>query len=223
MPNFYDKKFSPLFADLSKAQIEELLRAVQATTSQYLENQTILHESDPISSIGWIESGEVQILNDDFFGNRNILAKLKSGDIFAETFVMIGMKSMPVSVISSVDSTITWIPYEQLVNPFCISPEVHSLVIRNLLRMMAKKNRYLNQKIQILTRRTLREKLLWYLASEAKLQGKECFEIPFNRQELADFISVDRSAMSRELSKLRKEGILNFHRKNFELLDNKSS
>ena len=154
----------------------------------------------------------------DFYGNRNIVASVHQGQLFGEAFACGDIKILPVSAFATEDSIIMLINYRKILTICSNCCQFHNKLIYNMLRIVANKNIFLTQKIEFLSKRTTKEKVLGYLAQEAKKAGSGSFSIPFNRQELADFLFVDRSALSNELSKLRKEGILEFHKNNFTLL-----
>ena len=160
----------------------------------------------------------MQILREDYYGNRSILSVIHPAQLFAEVFVCAGLESMPVSVIAASDCRIMLLDCRKVLTTCQNSCVFHNRLIRNLLHIMAAKNLMLNQKLELTSRRTTREKLMTYLTQEAKHAGSNCFTIPFDRQQLADYLGVDRSAMSTELGKLKKEGRLDFHKSSFKLL-----
>ena len=152
------------------------------------------------------------------YGNRSILAKLDAGNLFGESFALAEIKTLPVSVISTTDSELLFIECQKLATPCTNACSFHSKLIQNMLGIVSKSNISLTKKIEYSSKRTTREKLLAYLSSEAQKADNNKFSIPFNRQELADYLTVDRSAMSAELSKLRNDGFINYNKNNFELL-----
>lgn len=210
------KKVS-LFDGIGENEIETMLKCFCARTTHYNKNESVLLEGDPAESIGIVLSGRVQILKDDFYGDRSIVASAAEGEIFAEAFACAGVQSLPVSVFASEESTVMFIAYRKLMTPCHEACAHHNRLIRNLLHTVARKNMVLNQKLEVLSKRTTKEKLIAYLSHEAKKAGKNRFEIPYNRQELADYLGVDRSAMSAELSKLRDAGVIEFQRSRFRL------
>lgn len=208
----------PLFSGICKNDLEKLLECFNAKKRKFKKNEIIFDEGDKINFVGIILSGSINIFKDDFFGNRNILSKAGRGSIFGEAIVCSGQNSSPVGIIAAENVEVLFIKYEKMVNT-CPSPcGFHSRLIINMLTNLAKNNISLTTKFEYITQRTTREKVLAYLSDRAKIHKKRKFEIPFNRQELADFLSVERSALSAELSKMRNEGILNFDRNLFELL-----
>lgn len=160
---------------------------------------------------------QVQVVKLDYLGNRNILTELSTSEIFAETLACVGVKSSPVSVLSVTASEILFIDYSKIITACTSACVFHAKLIENMLRLIAAKNLLLNQKIELISKRTTREKLLTYFAFQAEKAGNKSFTIPFTRAETADFLCVDRSAMSRELCKLRDEGLLQFSKNSFTL------
>lgn len=219
MENYYDiLKKVELFEGIDENDYESILSCLYARTVHYNKNQNVFHKDDPVTNAGIILSGQVQVLKEDYYGNRSIVTKLTKGALFGETFVCADIKKLPVSVIAEAESEILFIDYQKLIHSCKSTCAFHSRLIYNMLRIVARKNIMLNQKIELLSKRTTREKLLAYLAAEAQKAGNNNFLIPFNREELADYLSVDRSAMSAELGRMRDDGLIQFHKNNFTLL-----
>lgn len=216
----YDKILlqSPLFADINKADFAKCLGCLGAKVKSYAKNQLIFTEGDPATSIGIVLSGEVQIIKEDYYGNRSIVALIEPAQIFAEAFACAQIKTLPVSVISVCDSEIMLIDYGRIMTTCTDSCEFHNRLIHNLLRVVAMNNILLNRKIELVSKRTTKEKLMAYLMSEAKQAGNRFFTIPYSRQELADYLGVERSAMSAELGKLRDEGLIEFQKSRFKMI-----
>ena len=207
----------PLFSGICKNDLEKLLECFNAKQRNYKKGEIVFDEGDKISSIGIILSGSINIFKEDFFGNRNILSKVNSGSMFAEAVLCAGNEKSPVGIIAAENVEILFIKYEKIVNT-CQTPcSFHSKLLRNMLTALARKNILLTTKIEHITQRTTKDKVLSYLHDQAKKCQKSKFKIPFNRQELADFLSVERTALSAELSKMRDDGILNFEKNLFEL------
>ena len=171
-----------------------------------------------IARFGIVLSGQVQVVQDDYYGNRSILAHIGPGNLFGESFANGDIETLPVSVIATADSELLFIDCHKLASPCSRACVFHGKLIHNMLRIVSMKNVVLTQKLEFTSKRTTREKLLSYLSFEAQKTGGSSFLIPYNRQELADYLFVDRSAMSAELSKLRNDGILKFDKNRFELL-----
>lgn len=206
-----------LFKDVQDDQIEQLLMHLKAFQKTYKKNETIIRKGENIETVGIILKGEVHVMQSDYWGNTNILMDLQENEIFAEAYACIDDQDMGVSVEASQDCEILFIHVKSILNPCPYSCSSHKILFRNLLNTIARKNIFLNDKISLMSKKTIREKVLSYLSNEALRNNSKIFKIPYNRQELADFLGVDRSALSHELSKMQNEGILSFHKNSFQL------
>ncbi len=219
MQNYLDVLRSvELFKNIADGEINTLLSCLSARRGHYGKNQVVFQSGEETGSFGVVLSGQVQIYHEDFYGNRNIIATAGSGDLFAESFVCAEMTALPVSVEAAAESELLFIEFARLAFPCERACFFHGRLIQNMLNIIARKNIALTRKLEFVSKRTTREKLLSYLSEEAEKAGSSRFAIPFNRQELADYLFVDRSAMSAELSKLQKEGLLRYEKNRFELL-----
>lgn len=207
-----------LFRGIDDCDLTALLGCLGAKSVKYGKSETVLPVGEPLHAFGIVISGLVQVVQDDFYGNRSILGVFGPGEIFGESFAFSESKELPVSVIAVSESEILFIDCHRIETPCANACAFHAKLIRNMMNDIAKKNVALTRKIGFTSKRTTREKLLAYLSSEAQKKGSSSFAIPFSRQELADYLSVDRSAMSAELSKMRDDGILTFRKNEFELL-----
>lgn len=205
-----------LMQGLNKQEIGLILNCLQAKTKRYEKGETIFHEGEKMEEIGIIFSGAVTIQRNDYWGNRSIVALLGEMDVFGETFACLNQAS-DVQVIAEESSEILFLQVNRVLTTCSSSCQFHNRLIRNLLEICARKNYQMNVKVDILSQKTTREKLLTFLSRQAIRLGKQQFEIPFNRQQLADYLSVDRSAMTVELGKLKKEGIIDFQKNVFTL------
>ena len=189
-------------------------RAVRKKRGEFL-----FYAGDTVRELGLVLTGEVLILTEDHWGNRNILSSAGPGDLFGEVFACAPARPVPVSVEAAQDTAVLLVDAEKVLAPCCNACPFHRSLIHNLFQIVAEKNLMLTQKMVHLTRRSTREKLLSYLSICSLQAGSSTFTIPFNRQEMADYLSVDRSAMSKDLCKLRDEGLLQFEKNRFQLLD----
>lgn len=209
---------SPLFKSMSEQDLLAMLTCLSATVKEYHKDECIWLSGDQVKQVGLVLNGEVLIIKDDLYGNRSVLANVCVGDLFGEAFSCAGIKSLPVSVITVSKSTIMLIDYQRIINTCSNTCVFHMKLIENMLKILADKNIMLTQKIDHMSQRTTREKLLSYLSYVSTRANSTTFNIPFNRQELADYLCVDRSAMSSELGKLKAEGIIDFDRNEFKFL-----
>ena len=213
MNNFEIIKECPIFKDFSIDEIIEIFSVVSFYEKIYKKNDIILAENTKIEYFGIITNGKIALSNFDYFGNRNILNVFEKEDSFAEALVSLEIQ-IPHEVISLTDSSIVWIEYKSLSKSL-----YYQKILNNLLNIISTKNLILNKKLQILSKRTTREKILEYLATQKKLLSIDSnFEINLNRNAMADYLALDRSNLSRELGKLKKEGIIDFKKNKFKLL-----
>ena len=208
---------SPLFQGVEEHELEAMLNCLGATERKYRKNDVILLAGSKVSSVGVLAEGNAQITREDAEGNRAILSELIRADLFAEAYVAAGSAEVPITVIATTDCRIVWIPFSKIVGTCNSACGFHRTLVQNMMRVNAVKNIMMNEKMRILSCKTTKEKLMTYLSDYSERVGKNKFRIPFSRNELADFLSVDRSAMSRELSRLKEEGFLEYHKNEFLL------
>lgn len=211
-------KHTALFDGIEENEISSMMTCLAATTEQYQKGDSVYRIGDTTTFVGLVLSGKLLVFTDDFWGNRNILSEIGAGQLFGETYAILMSKPLEVSVLADEKSEILFLDVRRISTPCSSACGFHARLIRNLLSVTARKNYQLTRKLEHMAQRTTRGKLLSYLSSEAQLNKSPAFSIPFTRQQFADYLSVDRSAMSNELSKLRDEGILRFDKNHFELL-----
>lgn len=209
-----------LFDGIRPGEWERMLGCLGAVRRSYPAGEFILMAGQPAARVGVLLAGDAQVLREEYSGARTILAALAPGDLFAEAFACAGggEQTLPVSVLAVSDCRVLLIDYRKIIEICPSACEFHTRLVRNMLAVLADKNLLLNRRLGHLSRRTTREKLLSYLSEEAALCGGGEFDIPFDRQGLADYLCVERSAMSAALSKLREEGLLETRRSHFRLL-----
>jgi CRP-like cAMP-binding protein len=209
---------SALFEGISGPEIEKLLDCVPARQKKIEKNGYVFMAGAESVWVGVLLSGALLIAQDDFWGNRSIVARIEAGEIFGEAFALGEIKKIPLSVAAAEKSEVLLLDGRRVITVCSSLCPCHTRLIKNMIRILALKNSVLLKKIEHLTRRSTREKLLSYLSAEARLAKSGVFEIPFTRQELADYLAVDRSAMSAELCRMRDTGLIRFHKSRFELL-----
>lgn len=207
-----------LFEEIEEENLTAMLDCLGAKVFSVKKDMTIFCEGTPAKYIGLILSGAVQMVQDDFYGNRSIVTSIGENGLFGESFACAGITSLPVSFIASRDCEIMLIDCKRITNTCCNACSFHKQVIFNLLHLVARKNLDFHQKIEITSKRSTKEKLMTYLLSVAKQTGSSSFTIPYDRQALADYLGVERSAMSAEIGKLRKEGIIECQKSHFTIL-----
>ena len=208
----------PLFEGIRDNDLSAMLGCLQAKIVKFDKRETVMAEGDPPKNIGILLSGTAQIVQMDYFGNRSIVSGVAPGELFAESFACAEVAKIPVNIVANEPCEVMLIDCTRILHSCGCACAFHQQMIYNLMKDVATKNIQFHQKIEITSKRSTREKLLAYLAIQAERAGNARFEIPFDRQELADYLEVERSGLSAEISKLRKEGVLRNTKNEFELL-----
>ena len=206
-----------LFRGLAPQEISAVLGCISAKQQSYPKHSFIFHAGDCVTHAGIVVRGELHIVREDIWGNRAIQAVCRPADLFGEVFACLPDHTADVSVLAKQDTEVLYLDMQHLLTSCSNSCAFHNRLIHNYVTVLAQKNRMLNQKIRHCTQRTIRGKVLSYLSEQAMAAGSTTFRIPLNRQQLADYLSVDRSALSAELSHLQSQGLLTFHRNQFTL------
>ena len=219
MKNFIQVlKKTRLFFGVTEEEIALMLNCLDAKLKQYKKGEYVCREGESISNVMVLVGGALHLQKDDYWGNRTIINHVKIGETFGEAYLSPESGVLLNDVVAVEDSAVIFFDVRRIMTVCSSACRFHSMVVQNLLFSLSEKNKKLVQKMGHVTQRTTREKLISYLSEESKKSNSPCFEIPFNRQQLADFLSVDRSAMSNELCKMRDEGLLSFNKNKFELL-----
>lgn len=206
----------PFFQNIPEDALEKILVFLSAGEKSYCKGEYLLHTGDPIEAAGFLLSGEVHILREDFWGNRALVAQIPEGFLFGETYALL-RKNAEVSVQAAADTTVLYLHLHRILTPESLQDPYLAILAKRFLLSFAERNLTLTGKISHITCRTTREKLLSYLSSQAQNSNSAVFSIPFNRQQLADYLAVERSAMSAELSRMKKDGLLDYHKNHFRL------
>lgn len=210
-------KTAPIFSGVGEREIESLLHCLRAETKSFQKGEYILRSGDTVDAAGLLLSGSALIVQEDFWGNRNIMSQILPGQLFAETFACLPDAALNVNVAAEEACTVMFLNVKRIITVCPSACAHHSRIIRNLLSELAGKNLRFNEKVTHMSQRTTRAKLKSYLSSEARRHNCAEFDIPFTRQQLADYLSVDRSGLSLELCRMRDEGILAFNKNHFIL------
>ncbi|QSX05771.1 Crp/Fnr family transcriptional regulator [Sedimentibacter sp. zth1] len=213
-------KKSVLFNGILDDELKSMLSCLSANIKSYGKNEFIYRQGDSVSKVGMIMSGSVHIIKEDFWGNKSIITKSIPGQMFGETYACLKFKELSMSVVTTEKTEILFLDINKVLKTCSSSCEFHNRLIRNFVTVLAEKNIILNKKIDHMANRTIKEKILSYLSYVSQENKSAVFDIPFNRQQLADYLCVDRSALSNELGKLRDENIISFKKNHFELLLN---
>lgn len=212
-------KNHPLFQDLSESDLNQLYHAACMRSQFFEKNQTVFHAGDRICEVGIVQTGNVHIEMIDLWGNKSILSSIAPGQIFAETYA-ICRKPLLVDVTAAAPCEILFLNLEFLARSFSEPGSCRDAIMQNLFAICVRKNLILSNRIFCTTPKTVRGRLLVYLSSESAKAGSTSFTIPFDRQGMADYLNLDRSALSKELGRMKKDGILDFKKNHFILYQN---
>jgi len=210
---------TPLFDNISRKDLKSLLTCLKPRSKSYEKGSYITHSGESINTIGVVLCGTVQMLKEDVWGNKSILAVMREKSIFGETFVCSRVYSSMVSFQAASDCTVMFLSFDRILHSCSLACDFHNKLIDNVVILIAQKNMQLMEKIEITSQKTLKDKILTYLSREAQRNGSLYFTIPLGRLELADYLCSDRSALSRELSRMKEEGIIDFDRNTFRIYE----
>ena len=208
----------PLFSGISREELKSMLSCLDGRIIKTVKGSPVFLEGARAEFVGVVLSGKVQILRTDFYGNRSVLTVVSPGGLFAEAFACAEVETLPVSAIALESTSVLLLDCKRVLTSCPNACPFHSKLVRNLLRGIAQKNLILTQKIRCMSQKTTREKLMEFLLEQAKQHGSGEFVIPYDRQALADYLGVERSAMSAEISKLRKAGQIDCTGSRFRIL-----
>ena len=211
-------KRTKLFSGGGEEDIASLLSCLGARKKEYKKGEYILREGEHISDIFILVEGKIHIQKDDYWGNRSILSVISVGEMFGEGYAAPESGALLNDVVAVEDSSVIFFDVKRILTTCSSACRFHNMIVQNMFFAISDKNRRLVKKLGHMSGRTTRAKLISYLSEEAKRQGSSAFTVPFNRQQLADYLCVDRSAMSNELCKMRDEGMIKFEKSRFELL-----
>lgn len=209
---------SPLFAGIRPEEMEGMLGCIGYHIRAYEKGQVIAFEEENINHVGVVLTGAVDMLKEDLWGNRTMLVRSYPEDIFGETFAC-GEDSLSVVTFAAAeDCRVLFLSFCRVMHTCSHACVFHQTLIENMVRLIARKNRELMRKIEVVSKKTLREKILSYLSIQAQSQGVNSFEVPLGRVEWAEYLCADRSALTRELAKMKNEGLIDYHRNFFKIL-----
>lgn len=206
-----------LFSNTTPEEIDSMLGCLGAHFASYKKDEYIYMMGQEISSLGLVLSGKVRMENVDIWGNVSLLNQCGPGAVFAEIYAAVPHQPLMVNVIAETDCSVLFCNVQRILTTCPHACAHHARIAENLLTIFARKNLQLSQRIFNVAPKSIRGKLVSYLSTQATASGSNEFDIPFNRQQLADYLGVDRSALSNELSKMQKEGLLETKRSHFVL------
>lgn len=218
MKDFMNKMNSPLFDGISPENRKAMLGCIGYHIGSFRKGDIVAFEEENIKHIGILLSGAVDMIKEDLWGNKTMLVRMRKDEMFGETFACGADNLSVVTFMVSEDATILFIPFNRVMHSCTMACAFHHQLIENMVHIIANKNRDLIRKVEVISKKNLREKILAYLSIQAQLQESRYFEIPLGRVELAEYLCADRSALTRELAKMKAEGLIDYDRNCFRIL-----
>ena len=208
---------SPLFDGISPEDRVAMLGCIGYHIGTFRKGEILGFENENINHIGIIISGAVDMVKEDIWGNKTLLVRMRKNELFGETFACGSNNSSLVTFLVSENAKILFVPFSRVMRSCTMACAFHHRLIENMVRIIAAKNRDLMRKVEVVSQRTIREKLLTYLSIQAQMQDSRYFEIPLGRVELAEYLCVDRSALTRELVRMKEEGLIDYDKNCFRI------
>lgn len=209
---------SPLFAGIRPEDMQAMFGCIGYHISSYPKGGVIAFEQENIHHVGVVLQGAVDMVKEDMWGNRTMLVRMRTDEVFGETFACGEDNLSVVTFVVSEDAQVLFLPFNRVMHTCSSACAFHQRLVENMVRVIARKNRELMYKVEVISKKTLREKILAYLSIQAQTQGEKYFELPLGRVELAEYLCADRSALTRELAKMQEEGLIDYHRNSFRIL-----
>ena len=210
---------APLFCGNTQQEIKDMLICLHAKERVYKKSEIIYRAGEQIRELGLVLSGSVSIEQDDLWGNRTILDRVEPGRVFAESYACAPGEALMVNVVALETTCVLFMDIQNILHVCSSACGYHLKLVHNLLSITAQKNLNLSRRSLHTAPKSIRGRVLSYLSVQALQQGGRDFQIPFNRQQLADYLNVERSALSAELSKMRQDGLLTFEKNHFVVAD----
>ncbi len=207
-----------LFHGIEQDNLPVMLGCLGYRMETYKKGEFISMEGEHLENIGLVVKGSVDMIKEDFWGNKTILMRMRQGSVFGETFICGSASLATVSFCAASDTEVLFLPFKRVMHTCTNACAFHHRLVENMVQLIADKNLELMRKVEVVTKKTLREKILAYLSQQAQLEGGSYFEIPLGRIELAEYVCADRSALTRELNAMKEEGLLDYDRNMFRLL-----
>lgn len=218
MNDILSKVDSPLFDGIRPEDRKLMLGCIGYHIGTFRKGDIVAFESENIRHLGIVLCGAVDMVKEDLWGNSTLLVRTRRGEVFGETFACGSDSLSTVTFLVSEDAQILFLPFDRVMHSCSMACQFHHRLVMNTVRIIANKNRDLMRKVEVVSKRSIREKLLAYLSIQAQALGSRYFEIPLGRVELAEYLCVDRSALTRELAKMKEDGLIDFDRNCFRML-----
>ena len=207
-----------LFAGIEEGDLLSMLGCTGYYTATYRKGQIITLEQEEVRHIGVVLSGAVDMVLEDLWGGKTLLVRLKETEMFGETFACSEDNRAMATFVAAEDAEVVFIPFYKIMHTCSMACPFHHRLVENMVRIIADKNRELLRKVDVVSKKTLREKILAYLSIQAQIQQSRYLELPLGRVELAEYLCADRSALTRELVSMRADGLIDFHKNTFKIL-----
>ena len=218
MRDFMNEVKSPLFDGISPEDRKTMLGCIGYHIGTFRKGDIVAFEEENIKHIGILLSGAVDMVKEDLWGNKTMLVRMRKDELFGETFACGEDNMSVVTFVVSEDAKILFMPFDRVMHSCTMACVFHHRLIENMVHIIANKNRDLMRKVEEVSKRTIRERLLAYLSIQAQIQESRYFEIPLGRVELAEYLCVDRSALTRELAKMKDDGLIDYDKNCFRIL-----
>ena len=207
-----------MFDGIQPEERKAMLGCIGYHIGRFRKGDIVAFEAENIQHIGIVLSGAVDMIKEDLWGNKTMLVRSRRNEIFGETFACGSDNLSVVTFLVSEDADVLFLPFNRVMHSCTMACQFHHRLIENMVHIIADKNRDLMRKVEVVSKRTIREKLLAYLSIQAQIQESRYFEIPLGRIELAEYLCVDRSALTRELTKMKEDGLIDYDRNCFRML-----
>ena len=218
MQEVIERVQSPLFDGIGPQERKAMLGCIGYHVGRYKKGEIVAFEAENIKHIGIIIAGSVDMIKEDLWGNKTMLVRMRQNELFGETFACGSDNQSVVTFLVSEDAQILFLPFDRVMHSCTMACRFHHQLIENMVHIIADKNRNLMRKVEVVSKHTIREKLLAYLSIQAQTQNARYFEIPLGRVELAEYLCVDRSALTREMVKMKADGLIDYDKNSFRIL-----
>lgn len=206
---------APLFAGMKETVAEQVLAELNARCVEYGNGDTIYREGETVTDLALIIKGSVCIENTTYWGNKTIMDKVGAGNVFCESYACLPDQPILVRAVAAEKTRVLLINVSAIMD--APKEEAFDLLRRNLLRVTAQKNLDLSRKIFHMAEKSVRGRICSYLSHRAACENTDAFAVPFNRQQMAEYLNIDRSSLSGELARMQREGLLRVRKNRFEL------
>ncbi len=205
-----------LFEGLSEREYESLLKCLCPTQQKYAKGEIVVMQGGTLTELGVVVSGTLEARGESSYGDSVIISRLSRGDVIGEALCASGRES-PVTVFAAQDCEVMFIAFDRIMSTCSSGCDFHKRLISNLTKIISLQYFILHERISCLMLKSLKNKIMEYLLLCAKKEGKNTFNIPFDRDGLASYLGCDRSALSRELSRLKAKGVIDYYKNTFKI------